>query len=159
VFFLLGCSLTFEAALLNAGIPLRHLEAGTAVPAYNTNIPCRPAGRFEGPLVVSMRPIPGALVSRAVEVTARFPAGHGAPVHIGSPDTLGIRDLAHVDYGEPPVMQPGDVPVFWACGVTPQAVAEQVKPKLMITHYPGHMYVTDIEAGGAATEAIRCGGL
>ncbi|HEX6988264.1 MAG TPA: putative hydro-lyase [Bacillota bacterium] len=143
VAFLLGCSLTFEQALLDAGIPLRHLEAGRICPVYVTSVECRPAGRFRGPLVVSMRPIPSELVARAVQVTSRYPLGHGAPVHVGAPEALGIADLDDVDYGDPPCLQPGDVPVFWACGITPQEVALRVRPSLMITHYPEHMFVTD----------------
>jgi len=144
VAFLLGCSFTFEAALLKAEVPVRHLEEGCNVPMYITNRPCAPAGLFEGPLVVSMRPIPPEKVARAAAVTARFPAVHGAPVHVGAPEALGIRDLGRPDFGEPVTIRPGEVPVFWACGVTPQAVAMAVKPPLMITHAPGHMFVTDL---------------
>lgn len=144
VAFLLGCSFTFEAALLKAEVPVRHLEEGRNVPMYITSIPCAPAGLFEGPLVVSMRPIPPEKVARAAAVTARFPAVHGAPVHVGAPEALGIRDLGRPDFGDPVTIRPGEVPVFWACGVTPQAVAMAVKPPLMITHAPGHMFVTDL---------------
>ncbi len=144
VAFLLGCSFTFEAALLKAEVPVRHLEEGRNVPMYITSIPCAPAGLFEGPLVVSMRPIPPEKVARAAAVTARFPAVHGAPVHVGTPEALGIRDLGRPDFGDPVTIRPGEVPVFWACGVTPQAVAMAVKPPLMITHAPGHMFVTDL---------------
>jgi len=144
VAFLLGCSFTFEAALLKADVPVRHLEEGCNVPMYITNRPCAPAGLFEGPLVVSMRPIPPEKVARAAAVTARFPAVHGAPVHVGMPEALGIWDLGRPDFGDPVTIRPGEVPVFWACGVTPQAVAMAVKPPLMITHAPGHMFVTDL---------------
>jgi uncharacterized protein YcsI (UPF0317 family) len=144
VAFLLGCSFTFEAALLKAEVPVRHLEEGRNVPMYITNRPCAPAGLFEGPLVVSMRPIPPEKVARAAAVTARFPAVHGAPVHVGMPEALGIWDLGRPDFGDPVTIRPGEVPVFWACGVTPQAVAMRVKPPLMITHAPGHMFVTDL---------------
>jgi len=144
VAFLLGCSFTFEAALLKAEVPVRHLEEGCNVPMYITNRPCAPAGLFEGPLVVSMRPIPPEKVARAAAVTARFPAVHGAPVHVGMPEALGIWDLGRPDFGDPVTIRPGEVPVFWACGVTPQAVAMRVKPPLMITHAPGHMFVTDL---------------
>ncbi len=144
VAFLLGCSFTFEAALLKAEVPVRHLEEGRNVPMYITNRPCAPAGLFEGPLVVSMRPIPPEKVARAAAVTARFPAVHGAPVHVGAPEGLGILDLGRPDFGDPVTIRPGEVPVFWACGVTPQAVAMAVKPPLMITHAPGHMFVTDL---------------
>ncbi len=144
VAFLLGCSLSFEAALLKAGVPLRHFEDGRRVPVYTTSIQCRPAGIFSGPMVVSMRPIPAGQVSRAVQVTTRFSATHGAPVHIGDPAAIGV-DLERADFdSEPARFRPGDVPVFWACGITPQAVAMHVKPELMITHYPEHMFVTDL---------------
>jgi len=144
VAFLLGCSFTFEAALLAAGIPVRHIEEGKNVPMFTTAIPCTPAGRFCGPLVVTMRPIPAPLVARAVQVSGRFPAAHGAPVHVGDPGALGIRDLGWPDFGDPVTIRPGEIPVFWACGVTPQAVAMQAKPPLMITHSPGHMFITDL---------------
>lgn len=142
--FLLGCSFTFEAALLEAGIPLRHIAGGTNVPMYRTSIPCVPAGRFEGPLVVSLRAIPAGQVARAVTISARYPSVHGAPVHIGDPRLIGIHDLSRPDWGDLPITEEGDVPVFWACGVTPQAVAMAAKPDLMITHAPGHMFVTDL---------------
>ncbi|RME60533.1 MAG: putative hydro-lyase, partial [Caldilineae bacterium] len=143
VTFLLGCSFTFERALAAAGVPVRHLECGCNVPMYRANRQCHPAGQFHGALVVSMRPIPGDLVSRAVQVTSRYPAVHGAPVHIGDPSALGIRDLARPDYGDAVDVRPGEVPVFWACGVTPQSVALASRVPLMITHAPGHMFVTD----------------
>lgn len=142
--FLLGCSFTFEAGLLQAGIPVRHIEEGKNVSMFITSIPCMPAGAFSGPLVVTMRPIPAALVSRAVQISGRFPAVHGAPVHVGDPGALGIRDLSKPDFGDPVTIRPGEVPVFWACGVTPQAVAMQAKPPLMISHAPGHMFITDM---------------
>jgi len=144
VAFLIGCSYTFENALLNANVPLKHIQDGTGVPVYITNIQCKPAGIFSGPMVVSMRPIPQHLVVRAVQVTSRFPATHGAPVHIGDPKKIGISDLQAVDWGDPPRMEKGDVPVFWACGVTPQAVAMETKPELMITHTAGHMFISDV---------------
>jgi len=144
VAFLLGCSFTFEAGLLQAGIPVRHIEEGKNVSMFVTSIPCTPAGAFHGPLVVTMRPIPAPMVSRAVQISGRFPAVHGAPVHVGDPAALGIRDLAKPDFGDAVTIRPGEVPVFWACGVTPQAVAVQAKPPLMITHAPGHMFVTDL---------------
>lgn len=144
VSFLLGCSFTFEAALQRAGVPVRHLEEGKNVPMYITNRPCRGAGIFAGPLVVSMRPLPAHLIPRAVEVASRFPLAHGAPVHVGDPEGLGITDLQRPDFGDPVTIHPGEVPVFWACGVTPQAVAMHVKPELMITHAPGHMFITDL---------------
>lgn len=144
VAFLLGCSFTFEGPLLTAGVPVRHVACGCNVPMYRTNQPCVPAGGLAGPLVVTLRCLPPGQVARAVQVTSRFPAGHGGPIHVGDPAALGIADLAHPDWGDPPMTEPGDVPVFWACGVTPQAVAMTVKPELMITHAPGHMFVTDV---------------
>ena len=144
VAFLLGCSFTFETGLLQAGIPVRHIEEGKNVSMFITSIPCMPAGAFSGPLVVTMRPIPAALVSRAVQISGRFPAAHGAPVHVGDPGALGIRDLGRPDFGDPVTIRPGEAPVFWACGVTPQAVAMQAKPPLMISHAPGHMFITDM---------------
>lgn len=142
--FLLGCSFTFENALLQAGLPLRHVEAGCNVPMYRTNVPCRPAGVFRGPMVVSMRPLTPAQAVRAVQVCSRFPRAHGAPVHFGDPDVLGIHDLARPDFGDAVEVQSGEVPVFWACGVTPQAVAMEARPPLLLTHKPGHMFVTDL---------------
>ncbi len=143
VSFLLGCSFSFESAMTEAGIPLRHQEMGCNVPMYITNISTTPAGAFAGPMVVSMRPIPREQVVRAVQVTSRFPATHGAPVHIGDPDAIGIHDLSRPDFGDPVEIHPGEEPVFWACGVTPQAVALNSRPPLMITHAPGHMFITD----------------
>ena len=144
VTFLLGCSYTFETALLQAGVPVRHLEQGRNVPMYRTARECRPAGRLSGPLVVSMRPVPSELVPTAVQVTALVPAVHGAPVHVGNPASLGIDDLGTPDYGDPVEVRPGEVPVFWACGVTPQAVIEQARLPFALTHAPGHMFVTDL---------------
>ncbi|MBI2853964.1 MAG: putative hydro-lyase [Chloroflexi bacterium] len=144
VSFLLGCSFTFEAALVRAGIAVRHIGEGKNVPMYITNIPTVPAGSFFGPNVVTMRPIPRNKVVKAVQITSRFPAVHGAPVHIGDPEEIGIRDLSKPDYGDAVEVKPGEVPVFWMCGVTPQAVALRSKPSLMITHSPGYMFVTDM---------------
>ena len=144
VSFLLGCSFTFENALLAAGLPVRHIEEKRNVPMYRTSIPCRPAGIFHGPLVVSMRPMTTAQAIRAVQVCDRFPRAHGAPVHIGDPSAIGIRDIHHPDFGEMVTIRPGEVPIFWACGVTPQAVAMAARPPLLITHKPGHMFVTDL---------------
>jgi uncharacterized protein YcsI (UPF0317 family) len=143
VSFLIGCSFTFESALIEAGVPVRHVEQCTNVPMYITSIPTVPAGAFHGPTVVSMRPIPAGQVVRAVQVTSRFPAVHGAPIQIGDPAAIGIRDLARPDLGDPVEIRAGEVPVFWACGVTPQAVAMASKPRLMLTHAPGHMFITD----------------
>ncbi|USG66604.1 putative hydro-lyase [Brevibacillus ruminantium] len=144
VAFLLGCSFTFEKALLENGIPVRHIEEDCNVPMYVTNIACKPAGQFSGPMVVSMRPVPQEQVVRAVQVTSRFPAVHGAPVHIGDPRAIGIQAIDRPDFGDPVPIRDGEVPVFWACGVTPQAVAMQSKPDIMITHAPGHMFITNV---------------
>ena len=143
VSFLLGCSFSFEQAMTDAGIELRHQTMGCNVPMYITNIPTTPAGSFSGPMVVSMRPIPREQIVRAVQVTSRFPATHGAPVHIGSPEAIGISDIDRPDFGDGVEVRPGEEPVFWACGVTPQAVALNSKPPLMITHAPGHMFITN----------------
>lgn len=143
VSFLLGCSFTFEHPLLDAGIGIRHLELGRNVPMFITNRPCHTAGVFQGPMVVSMRPIPHHQVVRTVQITSRFPAVHGAPVHVGDPAALGIRDVQQPDFGDAVPIASGEVPVFWACGVTPQAVVMQVKPELAITHAPGYMFITD----------------
>jgi len=144
VAFLLGCSFTFEWALLEAGVKLWHIEHGKGVAMYRTSIACRAAGAFHGPMVVSMRPIRAGDVAKAVTVSARFPGAHGAPVHIGNPEAIGITRLDQPDYGEVQPFTEGDVPVFWACGVTPQAVALAARPPLMITHSPGHMFITDV---------------
>jgi uncharacterized protein YcsI (UPF0317 family) len=144
VTFVLGCSLSFEWPLIEAGLSIRHIEQGTTVPMYRTSVETAPAGRFHGPLVVSMRPFRPADAIRAVQVTSRFPGVHGAPVHLGLPGDLGIADLARPDYGDPVEIRAGELPVFWACGVTPQAVVEAVKPPFFISHYPGAMLVTDI---------------
>ncbi|ASK62433.1 DUF1445 domain-containing protein [Virgibacillus phasianinus] len=143
--FLIGCSFTFEEALLENGIPIRHIEEGCNVPMYQTNIPTVKAGPFEGPTVVSMRPMPEKDVVRAVQVTSRFPSVHGAPVHIGNPESIGITNINNPDFGDKVTIKEGEVPVFWACGVTPQAIAMHVKPEIMITHSPGHMFITDLK--------------
>jgi uncharacterized protein YcsI (UPF0317 family) len=147
VAFLLGCSFTFENALLLAAVPVRHLETHCNVPMFRTNLACRPAGVFHGPMVVSMRPLTPAQAVKAVQVCARYPRAHGAPVHFGDPAAIGIKDLSRPDFGDPVELRSGEVPVFWACGVTPQAVAMEVKPPLLITHKPGHMFVTDLRDG------------
>jgi uncharacterized protein YcsI (UPF0317 family) len=160
VAFLLGCSFTFENALLDAGVPVRHVEMGCNVPMYRTAIMCRPAGVFHGPLVVSMRPLTPAQAVTATHICSRFPRAHGAPIHVGDPKAIGIQDLDLPDFGDPVPIRPGEIPVFWACGVTPQAVAMRAKPPLLLTHKPGHMFVTDLrdsdlqdDAGTAATTA------
>lgn len=143
VAFLFGCSFTFERALLEAGVPVRHLESGGNVPMYRTTVECRPAGDLTGPLVVSMRPLPSSRIADAVRITAHYPAVHGAPVHIGDPRELGISDLDAPDFGDPVEVRSGEVPVFWACGVTPQAAIMNSRPEFAIGHAPGHMAITD----------------
>jgi uncharacterized protein YcsI (UPF0317 family) len=145
VAFLLGCSFTFERALMANDIPIRHIEENVTVPMFITSRECTPAGSFHGPLVVSMRPMPSSQVVRAVQVTSRFPAVHGAPVHVGDPAQLGIEDLSKPHFGNAVTVKPGEMPVFWACGVTPQAVAMHSRPEMMITHAPGRMFVTTLK--------------
>ena len=144
VTFLIGCSFTFETALAEAGIPLRHREQGRNIAMYVTNRECRPAGRLHGRLVVSLRPIPADQINTAIQVSGRMPAGHGAPIHIGNPATLGITDLDHPDFGDPLDPAPGNVPMFWACGVSTQAALMISRPPFAITHAPGHMLITDM---------------
>jgi uncharacterized protein YcsI (UPF0317 family) len=144
VSFLLGCSFSFEEALLGARIPVRHIEENKNVPMYVTNIPCKPAGVFHGPMVVTMRPIPVDKVTRAVQITARYASVHGAPIHVGDPSILGIKNLGKPDFGDPVKIKQGEIPVFWACGVTPQAVVMKARPDLCITHAPGHMFISDL---------------
>ena len=143
VAFLIGCSFSFEGALIEAGIPIRHMDCGCNVPMYITNINCHPAGRLSGPTVVSMRPVKHSQVVRAALCTGRFPAVHGAPVHIGDPSAIGIKDINRPEFGDPVEIREGEVPVFWACGVTPQAVVMKSKPPFAITHAPGHMFIAD----------------
>jgi uncharacterized protein YcsI (UPF0317 family) len=143
VTFVLGCSFSFELPILQEGIRLQHIDRDSTVPMYRTNIECAPAGRFKGRMVVSMRPFTPADAIRAIQITTRFPAVHGAPVHIGLPEAIGIRDLAKPDWGDPAEMDASQLPVFWACGVTPQAVIENARPSLCITHKPGSMLITD----------------
>jgi uncharacterized protein YcsI (UPF0317 family) len=145
VAFLLGCSFTFEAALMEAKVPIRHIECGCNVPMYKTSIQTVPAGRLKGPLVVTMRPIPAGLIPRAVASTARFPAVHGAPVHVGEPGAIGIRDIGKPDFGDPVPVYEGELPVFWACGVTPQAALVASRVPFAITHAPGHMFVCSVK--------------
>jgi uncharacterized protein YcsI (UPF0317 family) len=139
----LGCSFSFELPMLQAGLRLRHIERNTTVPMYRTNIDCVPAGRFAGKMVVSMRSFAPADAIRAVQVTSRFPAVHGAPVHLGFPEAIGVRDLMRPDFGDPPHIEPGELPLFWGCGVTPQVAIEAARPSLCITHKPGSMLITD----------------
>ncbi|WP_034855139.1 putative hydro-lyase [Ignatzschineria larvae DSM 13226] len=145
VSFLLGCSFSFESALIEAGIKMRHIDDGSNVSMYVTNIQTKPAGIFSGPLVVSMRPIPYQQVVKAVTITSQHPEVHGAPVHIGDPALIGIQDISKPDFGDAVRILPGEVPVFWACGVTPQAAVIRSKPSFVITHAPGHMFITDIK--------------
>jgi uncharacterized protein YcsI (UPF0317 family) len=144
VTFLLGCSFSFEEALLRSKIPIRHIEENKNVPMFITNIPCKPAGVFHGPMVVTMRPIPPDKVTRAVQITARYASVHGAPVHIGDPSEIGIKNLNKPDFGDPVTVKKEEIPIFWACGVTPQAVVMRAKPELCITHTPGHMFISDV---------------
>jgi uncharacterized protein YcsI (UPF0317 family) len=145
VSFLIGCSFSFEAALIGGGIPLRHVDQRINVAMYRSSIACRTAGIFHGPMVVSMRPIRARDVARTVEICARYPDVHGAPVQVGDPAALGIADLSKPDYGDPVAIEPGELPVFWACGVTPQWVAQRSRLPLVITHAPGKMFVTDLK--------------
>ncbi|MEL6814749.1 MAG: putative hydro-lyase [Cyanobacteria bacterium J06598_3] len=145
VAFLIGCSFSFEEAMLKAGLTIRHIEERKNVPMYRTNINCESTQYFSGPMVVSMRPLPGDQIVRAVEITSRYGKVHGSPVHVGDPQAIGIQDLSCPDYGEAVTIKPGEIPVFWACGVTPQAAIMQAKPELAITHAPGHMFVSDIK--------------
>lgn len=143
VAFLLGCSFTFERALLGAGLYLAHLDQGKNVPMYITGRDCVPSGPFAGPMVVSMRPYRADEVPLAVAISSRYPTMHGAPVHVGAPEALGIRDLREPEFGDPIEIAEDQIPLFWGCGVTPQAVAMKARPPLMITHSPGHMFITD----------------
>lgn len=143
VTFLIGCSFSFESAVIKAGVPLRHVEQACNVAMYRTNLPCVPSGPFKGNMVVSMRPIKSRDVAKVVEVSSRFALAHGAPLHIGNPLDIGIKDLSRPDYGDPVDIMPDEVPVFWACGVTPQWVAQASRLPLCITHAPGKMFITD----------------
>ena len=143
VAFVIGCSFSFEEAMIEDGIEVRHISCGRNVPMYRTSIATEPAGPFHGPMVVSMRPLKPADAIRAVQITTRFPAVHGAPVHIGKPELIGIADLAKPDYGDSVPVYDHELPVFWACGVTPQSVIMAAKPEFCITHYPGSMLITD----------------
>jgi uncharacterized protein YcsI (UPF0317 family) len=144
VAFVLGCSFSFEEALIEDGLEVRHIRLGRNVSMFRTSVMCRPAGRFHGPLVVTMRPYRAADAIRAVQLTSRYPAVHGAPVHLGRPDLIGIADLQKPDYGDPVPVAEDEVPVFWACGVTPQAAIAQARLPFAITHAPGAMLVTDL---------------
>jgi uncharacterized protein YcsI (UPF0317 family) len=145
VTFILGCSYSFEWALLEDGLTMHHMTLGKNVPMYKTNVPTAPAGPFHGPLVVSMRSFKPADAIRAIQITSRFPGVHGAPVHLGLPEQIGIRDIAKPDWGDVVDVPAGELPLFWACGVTPQAVVAEAKPEFCITHAPGSMLVTDLK--------------
>ncbi|WP_415903085.1 putative hydro-lyase [Neptuniibacter sp. QD29_5] len=144
VTFVLGCSFSFEEALLADGLEIRNITEGVNVPMYRTNIPCKPAGCFSGDTVVSMRPMKAADAIRAIQICSRFPSVHGAPLHLGDPTEIGIKDIHKPDFGDAVTINEGELPVFWACGVTPQVAIEQAKPSFCITHSPGHMIVTDL---------------
>jgi uncharacterized protein YcsI (UPF0317 family) len=144
VAFVLGCSFSFEEALMEEGLPIRHIERNVRVPMYRTNIACHPSGPFAGPMVVSMRPFKPRDAIRAVQITSRFPAVHGAPVHLGHPHLIGISDITKPDYGDAVPVEADEIPVFWACGVTPQAVIASAKLPFAITHAPGMMLITDL---------------
>ena len=151
VTFVIGCSFSFEQALQDAELPLRHIEQGKNVAMFRSNIATAPAGPFNGPMVVSMRPFRPADAIRAVQITSRFPQVHGAPVHVGMPHLIGIADLNAPDYGDAVALNDDEVPVFWACGVTPQAAIAQAKPDFCITHAPGAMLITDLLNNQLAT--------
>jgi uncharacterized protein YcsI (UPF0317 family) len=144
VTFVIGCSFSFEEALMQAGLPLRHIEQKRNVAMYRSNIATESAGVFHGPMVVSMRPFKAADAIRAVQITSRFPNVHGAPVHMGNPALIGINDLSKPDYGDAIDVLPDEIPVFWACGVTPQAAIAEARPEFCITHAPGAMLITDL---------------
>lgn len=141
--FIIGCSFSFESELIDAGIEVRHNTLGRNVPMYKTNIECESAGEMHGNMVVSMRPLKGMDIIRAVQISGAIPKVHGAPVHIGNPELIGIKNIDHADFGDDPVIEPDETPVFWACGVTPQNVVMASKPPLAITHAPGCMLITD----------------
>ena len=150
VAFALGCSFSFEEALVDAGLSVRHWDAGGVCPMYLTDVECAPAGRFRGRLVVSMRPFTPADAIKAVQITSRYPRVHGAPVHLGMPERIGIRNVEHAWQGDDPVIAPGEMPVFWACGVTPQVALRAARPPIAITHTPAHMLVTDVRNASLA---------
>lgn len=143
--FLLGCSLSFDQAMVDAGIPIPYVErSGGRLAVYTSALQCAPSGPFHGPMVVTMRPIPRRLLIRTIEVTRRYPIAHGAPVHVGNPEDIGIQDLTKVDWGNPSIVLDDEVPVFWACGITPQSVAMAARIPEMFTHAAGHMFMTDL---------------
>lgn len=145
VAFIIGCSFSFESEMIDAGIEIRHNTEKCNVPMYMTGIDCVPAGKFSGKMVVSMRPIPYDQIVKTVTVTATLPKVHGSPIHIGDPAQIGIKDINHPEFGDAVTINPGETTVFWPCGVTPQSIVMNVKPKLAITHAPGYMLVTDVK--------------
>ena len=151
VSFAIGCSFSFEEALIEDGIEVRHIACGSNVPMFRTSIQTTPAGAFKGPLVVSMRPLKPKDAIRAIQITSRFPSVHGAPVHIGLPEAIGVKNVEKPDYGDPVPVRADELPVFWACGVTPQAVIAEVKPEFCITHAPGAMLITDLRNSNLAS--------
>ena len=150
VAFALGCSYSFEEALVEAGLSLPHWNDGSVCPMYLTDIECAPAGRFHGRLVVSMRPFTPADAIKAVQITSRYPRVHGAPVHLGMPERIGIENVERAWQGDDPVIASGELPVFWACGVTPQVALRAARPPIAITHTPAHMLVTDVRNASLA---------
>lgn len=149
VTFVLGCSFSFEDALMAEGIAIRHIDQNKTVPMYRTNIQTVKAGPFSGEIVVSMRSLSVENAIRAIEITSRFPQAHGTPIHFGEPRTIGINDITKPEFGDPTEIKKGEVPVFWACGVTPQVAIQNAKPSICITHAPGHMLITDIRGADA----------
>lgn len=145
VYFLIGCSFSFEGELLSCDVPVRHIEENKNVPMFLTNIDCEPAGIFSGKLVVSMRPMPADKVIKAISVTSSMPRVHGAPIHIGDPGAIGIKDINKPDFGDSVTINNGEIPVFWCCGVTPQSAVMSAKPSFAISHAPGHMFITDVK--------------
>ena len=150
VVFALGCSFSFEEPLVDAGLRLRHWEDGSVCPMFLTDIDCAPAGRFHSKLVVSMRPFTPADAVKAVQITSRYPRVHGAPVHLGMPELIGVEDIGRAWQGDDPELAPDQMPVFWACGVTPQVAVRSARPPLAITHTPAHMLVTDVRNASLA---------
>ncbi len=142
--FALGCSFSFEEALLADGLDVRNISEGVNVPMYRTDLPCTTAGFFAGNMVVSMRPFPAADAIRAIQICTRFPSVHGAPVHLGDPAAIGIDDLSRPDFGDAVTLKAGEIPLFWACGVTPQIAIENARLPFAITHSPGCMLITDL---------------
>ena len=143
--FLIGCSFSFENAMLNYNLPVRHIEEAKNVPMYKTNLKCNSTKQFSSNLVVSMRPLPSNKIVRAVEITSRYHKAHGSPIHIGHPEAIGIKNINQPDYGDAVTINNGEVPVFWACGVTTQLAIENAKPELAITHSPGYMFVSNLK--------------